>query len=182
MENPREEISNSDFKDRPSISKNFQVDSEVWFIMIHTYLKSIFENQKKDKNMKFLTLENLASSIGKNIVEKCADDRLGRYRSRQDIVKFIGIDVWTFIFGKNVTKIDSREDNKESYVFIDNDFRFLKRISPENESSKEYITFCMSFISLLIKSALESFSIDSEVNAESINNFVEFTFTITLKT
>lgn len=169
-----------ELKERPNISKNLQIDCELWFILIHTYLRSIFENPKKDKNLKILTLENLASSLGRNIVEKCADDKLSKYRARQDIVKFIGLDVWAFIFGKFVTKFDMRDEGKEIYIFIDSDFKFLKRVSTESETNKEYINLCLYFVCQLLKSCLESFSIDAEVTSE-IPNATDFAFIIAIK-
>jgi hypothetical protein len=170
----------TELKERQAISKNLQVDSEVWFTLIHTYLRSVYENQKKDKNLKILTLENLASSLGRNIVEKCADDKLSKYRSRSEIIKFIGLDVWNFIFGKYVTKIDVREDSKENFIFIDSDLKFLRRVANETESSKDYVNLCLYFVCQLLKSFLESFSIDAEVMSE-IPNATDFAFIITIK-
>jgi len=180
MENSKEDSGVIETKERNLISKNLQVDSEIWVLLVHSYLKSIFENTQKDKNVKNLALENLASDLGRNIVEKCVDDRLSRYKTRLDIIKFIGVDVWTFLFGKAVTKIDSRDEVRETYYFHDNDFKFFRRISTESETGKEYVQFCMTFISYLLRSALLAFSIESDINIES-TNYTEYTFIISIK-
>jgi len=159
--------------------KKRQVDSETWFLLIHEYLKQLFENPEKEKDLKFLRLESLASSIGRNVIERIADERLGKYRERSQIIRFIAVEVWTFLFGKMVTKVDYKEDG-DTFYFQDNDFKFLRRISSEEDSAKEYISFCMNFIGYLIKAALKTFRIETVVTGET-QNYADYTFMIQIK-
>ena len=159
--------------------KKRQVDSETWFILIHAYLRLLFEDIEKEKELKTLRIESLALSIGKNVVERCADEKIGRYRERKDIIKFIAVDVWTFLFGKMITRVDYKEEG-DTYHFQDNDFKFLRRISAEDDVAKEYISFCMNFIGHLLKSALKAFNIETIVTSET-QNYTDYTFMIQFK-
>jgi len=168
----------SQIKDRTEAKKR-TVDSETWFILIHAYLRLLFEDPEKEKELKTLRIESLAFSIGRNVIEKCADEKLGRYRERKDIIKFIAVDVWSFLFGKMVTRVDYKEEG-DTYYFQDNDFKFLRRISSEDDTAKEYISFCMNFIGHLLRSALKAFNIDTVVTGET-QNYSDYTFMIQFK-
>ena len=99
----------------------------------------IFEDER-ESTLKKLTIESVAKKLGKGIVEKCTDDRLNKYRSPVDIITFVGLDLWNFVFGHKVAKIENKgEDNKEIYTYFDYEFKFLKRVSPHDDRSKEYV-------------------------------------------
>ena len=93
-------------------------------------------------------------------------------------MKFIATDVWTFLFGKAATKIDNKEEN--IHIIYDSDFKFLRRIVPENDAGRDYVHFCGSFINNLLKSLFQAFSIETDIVSES-HNHVEYAFTISIK-
>ena len=165
-------------KPRTTAAKGLQVDSEAWFLMIHEYLRALFINPEKQRELKHLSIESLASSLGRNVVERCADDKAGKYREKKDIIRFIAVEVWSFLFGKMITRVDVKEEN--TYYFFDNDFKFLRRISPDDDVAKEYISFCMNFIGHLLRFAIKSFSYDCVVSGET-QNYTDYTFTIQFK-
>ena len=166
-------------KDRPALAKNLSVDSETWFLLMHGYLRQLFDNKEKEQEIKILRLESLASSLGRNVIERCADDKSGRYRERKDIIRFVAFDIWTYFFGRHVPKVNYKDEG-ETYFFEDNDFKFLKRIASEDPVSKEYISFCMKFICHLLKSVFKAFSIETLVTGET-QNYIDYIFTVQFK-
>jgi len=168
-----------DKKDKVILSKSLQVDSETWFFLIHEHLRSIFFNEKKDEDTKYADIEALASILGRNIIEICSDDKLAKYKATKDVLFFIGNEVWTYLFQKKISNIIVKEEGQELYLFIDEDFRFLRRISPEDDS-KEYVSFCTSFVARLLKSMLRTFLIEPEILAET-PDYIEYDFTIHIK-
>ncbi len=167
-------------KEKSTVSKGIQVDAETWFFVIHEYLRNLFENPDKDEDAKYAGIESLASVMGKNIIEACTDDRLVKYKSTRDILFFIGNEVWTYLFNKKISNIIAKEEGQELYLFIDEDFQFLRRLSPEDDRSKEYVSFCTSFIARLLKSMVRAFQIEPEILAET-PDYIEYDFTIHIK-
>jgi len=173
-DNPKEK------KDKVILSKSLQIDSEIWYFLIHEHLRSIFFNEKKDEETKYADIEALASIMGRNVIEVCSDDKLVKYKSTKDVLHFIGSEVWTYLFLKKISNIIGKEEGQELYLFIDEDFRFLRRIYPEDDISKEYVSFCTSFVARLLKSMLRTFLIEPEILAET-PDYIEYDFTIHIK-
>jgi hypothetical protein len=65
MESQKPETSTIIGKERPTNAKNLSIDSEIWFILMHTYLKTIFDDPNQDQTLKNLNAENLALTLGK---------------------------------------------------------------------------------------------------------------------
>jgi hypothetical protein len=165
-------------REKTPISKNLQIDSETWYLLMHEYLSGLFRNHQKNQQTKNAELEVFASIIGRNIAEICTDDKIAKYRLTKDIVNFIGIDIWNLLFTKRVTNIISKDD--EVYLLMDNNFHFMKRIPPDDEKAREYVSFCTVFVARLLKSILRTFLIETEILAET-PDYVEYNFTIKVK-
>ena len=71
-DNPKEK------KDKVILSKSLQIDSEIWYFLIHEHLRSIFFNEKKDEETKYADFEALSSIMGRNVIEICSDDKLAK--------------------------------------------------------------------------------------------------------
>lgn len=169
-----------DKKDKVILSKTLQVDAEIWYSLIHEHLRSIFFNEKKNEETKYAEIEALASLLGRNVIEVCSDDKLAKYKSTKEVLHFIGSEVWPYLFLKKISNIIGKEEGQELYLFIDEDFRFLRRISPEDDKSKEYVSFCTSFVARLLKAMLKAFLIEPEILAET-PDYIEYDFTIHIK-
>ena len=166
-------------REKTTISKSLQIDSEVWFALIHEFLQDLFQNPRKDQEEKLTALDTLAASIGRNAVEVCADDRLAKYWTTKDVLNFIAIDVWAFLFLRKISNIIAKE-SEEIYLLVDDDFQFLRRIYPSDDKSKEYVSFCTRFVACLLKAMLRAFLIESNIVAES-SDYIEYNFTIQIK-
>lgn len=159
------------------ISKNLQVESSGLYFMLHEYFTYIYESPK-ELNIKQEELKSVARLLARNIMERISEDQLGRLKDKVEVIKFLCKDFWTYLFGKIVDKLQT--DSKGTYRIIENEFKFLKRLPSSTDKAKEYISLCGKFFSELLKGALLTFSIESEVSLDTVN-YQEYSFTVKIK-
>mmetsp|Transcript_4327 Transcript_4327/g.4783 ORF Transcript_4327/g.4783 Transcript_4327/m.4783 type:complete len:195 (-) Transcript_4327:30-614(-) len=159
------------------ISKNLQVESSALYFMLHEYFTYISESPK-ELNIKQEELKSVARVLARNIMERISEDQLGRLKDKVEVMKFLCKDFWTYLFGKIVDKLQT--DSKGTYRIIENEFKFLKRLPATTDKAKEYISLCGKFFSELLKGALLTFNIESEVTLDTAN-YQEYSFTVKIK-
>lgn len=107
-------------------------------------------------------LEYIGYSTGYRVIERLTRD-WPRFKDELDTMKFICTDFWTLIYRKEIDNL--RTNHQGVYVLQDNGFRFLTRISNNNqflEHAPKYVAFTCG----LIRGSLANLGITSAVTAE----------------
>lgn len=108
-------------------------------------------------------LEALGLDVGARLIERHAMER-ERLEADLDVVKFICKDFWEAAFRKQVDVL--RTNHRGLYVLTDNDFRWLRCVSPAGGegSAEDYVVFPCG----LICGALSRLGMKCRVTAEIV--------------
>ena len=80
-----------------------------------------------------------------------------------DIMKFLGRDVWLFVFGKQISKLQT---NRKGTFLIDvEDIKFHHNLIHDKNGQEETLETILAFVSGMVKGVLGAFNVDCNVTA-----------------
>lgn len=74
-------------------------------------------------------IENVGVQLGRRIIDVMTKDQLNVHQTQLEIIKFICVSFWPYLFGKQVDNL--KTNNAGTFVLLDQNFKFLGRISSE---------------------------------------------------
>ena len=72
-------------------------------------------------------IENVGVLLGRRIIDNITKDLGSIHQTQTDIIKFICLSFWPYVFGKQIDKL--KPSGKNSFILQDFNFKFLGRIS-----------------------------------------------------
>jgi len=119
-----------------------------------------------ENKVKQTELEELGCRIGERISNHLLNNNNSRVKNLDETIIFLAKDVWTFIFGKKISKLQT--NRKGTYIFDTEDFKFLNGVFTEKNmtcESQANIELILAIVSGVIKGTLSAFNIECIVSA-----------------
>ena len=104
--------------------------------------------------------------IGERISNHLLNVNNSRVKDIDEIIIFLGKDVWSFIFGRKISKLQT--NRKGTYLIDSDDFKFLNGVFMEKNMTSESqanVELILSIISGIVKGTLSAFNIECIVSA-----------------
>jgi len=123
-------------------------------------------SKKLENKQKQSELEEMGCRIGERISNHLLNINNSRVKDIDEIIIFLGKDVWNFIFGRKISKLQT--NRKGTYLIDSDDFKFLngvfteKHMTPETQQNIELI---LAIVSGVVKGTLSAFNIECIVSA-----------------
>ena len=111
--------------------------------------------EKRKKETLHKDIEEVGRNIGRKTVDLISKDVLVKFTTQLDVIKFICTEFWKYMFSKPVDNL--RTNNSGTFIFNDDAFKLIARISNHDMESKEYkdkVQCYEVFVVGLIKGAL----------------------------
>ena len=74
-------------------------------------------------------IENIGVVLGRRIIDNITKELGSIHQTQTDIIKFICLSFWPYVFGKQIDKL--KPYSKNAFILQDFNFRFLGRISSQ---------------------------------------------------
>jgi hypothetical protein len=138
-------------------------DSMLHFLILESVsyiLKKNIENKQKISE-----IDELGSHLGERIANHLLNNNVSTSNKMEvdDIMKFLGRDVWLFVFGRQISKLQT---NRKGTFLIDcDDIKFHHCLIMEKNKIDETLENILSLICGIIKGALGAFNLECSVFA-----------------
>ena len=123
----------------------------------------------------------IGRTLGRKIIDLLVRDVQIKFQTQLDTMKFICTEFWKFTFSKPVDNL--RTNNQGTFIFTDEAFRFIARLSNNDHESKEYKQKAKcyeSFVAGLIKGALMNIGYESVPIVISVMTNAKLQLTVTV--
>lgn len=143
-----------------------QVPNISFSLLVYETIKYINSKNILPRD-KLIEIEEFGSRIGERIVNLLLNQTTGVKAKMEthDIIKFIGNQVWEFIFPKPISKISTNKN--DVYIFEINEINLFIPVVRDKEPTTEDMVladFLLNFLSGMIKGALQVFEVEALVN------------------
>jgi len=81
------------------------------------------------KEQLYQEIENVGVILGRRIIDNITKDLGSIQQTQTDIIKFICLSFWPYVFGKQIDKL--KPYSKNAFILQDFNFKFLGRISSQ---------------------------------------------------
>jgi len=119
-----------------------------------------------DMKQKLTEIEEIGSHLGERIANHLLNNFAVNTSTKlelDDIMKFLGRDVWLFLFGRQISKLQT---NRKGIFLIDcDDIKFHHNLIKDKNTNDEMLTNILCCVSSIIKGVLSAFNIESSVSA-----------------
>ena len=124
-------------------------------------------NKKIENKQKVYEIEGLGAHLGERIANHLLNNNNSTTSSAKmevdEIMKFLGRDVWLFLFGKQISKLQT---NRKGTFLIDCDeIKFHHLLITEKAGQEEILEIVLSFVAGVIKGVLSAFNVEGGVTA-----------------
>lgn len=124
-------------------------------------------NKKIENKQKIQEIEGLGAHLGERISNHLLNSNYNTTSSTKmevnEIMKFLGRDVWIFLFGKQISKLQT--NSKGTYLIDCDEIRFHHLLINEKLGCEEVLEFILQFVSGVIKGVISAFNLEGNVNA-----------------
>ncbi len=126
---------------------------------------SYIANKNLDSKQKFNEIEELGSHLGERIANHLLNNFTASSNTKmelEDIMKFLGRDVWLYLFGKQISKLQT---NRKGVFLIDcDDIKFHHNLIMEKNKHDEMLDYILSCVGGIVKGVLGAFNIECSVS------------------
>ena len=152
-----------------SIDRTNVYDSIFHMLTLET-INYILKKTNIDSKQKLIEIEEIGNHLGERIANHLQNNNslTGTNSSTKmevdDVMKFLGRDVWLFLFGKQIAKLQT---NRKGTFLIDvEELKFHHSlISEKTPLQEEILENILAFVSGIIKGVLGAFNIECNVTA-----------------
>ena len=138
----------------------------IFHFMIFETLNYIIKKENIEIKEKLLQIDELGCHLGERITNHLLNKNNMSTNTKMEvdeILKFLGRDVWLFIFNKQITKLQT---NRKGTFLIDCDeLKFHHSLITEKNGPTDILEHTLCLISGIIKGVLNTFNYESNVNA-----------------
>lgn len=100
-----------------NIERSNIVDSFFHFLVLET-VNYILKKENMDTKQKLLEIEDLGSHLGERITNFLLNNTVSNTKMEIDeIMKFLGRDVWIFLFGKQIAKLQTNRKGNLQFIY-----------------------------------------------------------------
>ncbi|KAJ6218107.1 hypothetical protein RDWZM_009264 [Blomia tropicalis] len=135
---------------------------DILLDFLHMEYVQLIDDLKGTDNNDVSRQENVGFEVGFRFIEKYTRE-WNRFKEELEIIKFICKEFWSAIFGKQADTL--RTNHQGIYVLIDNQFRFVLKLSDTQQFMNVIVKY-LAFSCGLIRGALANLGIISIVTAE----------------
>ncbi|KAH7642961.1 trafficking protein particle complex subunit Trs33 [Dermatophagoides farinae] len=136
---------------------------DILLDFLHMEFVSLFDEMNGEEKPNDLSRqESIGYQVGFRFIKKYTRE-WNRFKDELEIIKFICKEFWSAIFGKQADTL--RTNHQGIYVLIDNQFRFLKRMT-DSQQYMDQIGKYLAFSCGLIRGALFNLGIPSVVTTD----------------
>lgn len=148
-----------------NIERSNIYDSIFHFMVLET-MNYILKKDSLDIKQKISQIDEMGCHLGERITNHLLN-KINLSTSTKmevdEIMKFLGRDVWLFVFGKQIIKLQT---NRKGTFLIDCDeLKFHHSLITEKNGSSENLEHILCFICGIIKGVLGTFNYESNVTA-----------------
>ncbi len=160
-----------------SAGRDARLQSVAFDLMSHEMLEYFIEQPtppEKKSNIRCNpilpveeAIENFGFQCGQKILLLTSLTHRVLFKESIDYIKHIAIEVWPFIFRTNIDKVKTEYGGRHD-LYIQR-FDWISVLSNQDMASKEYqdkIALYLSYICGILRGALATMGLDSQVNAE----------------
>jgi hypothetical protein len=122
--------------------------------------------KKIENKQKIQEIEALGNHLGERIANHLLNNTINNSNTKMDfdeIMKFLGRDVWLFIFGKQIAKLQT---NRKGTFLIDcEEIKFHHTLMVDKLGSDSNLDLILTFVCGIIKGVLGAFNVDCIVTS-----------------
>jgi len=138
----------------------------IFHLMVLETMNYILKKENLEINLKISQIDEIGSHLGERITNHLLNKNNLSTSTKMEvdeIMKFLGRDVWLFLFSKQITKLQT---NRKGTFLIDCDeLKFHHCLISEKNNLNENIEIILSFICGIIKGVLGTFNHECNVTA-----------------
>ncbi len=138
----------------------------IFHLLVLETMNYILKKENLEINQKISQIDEIGSHLGERITNHLLNKNNLSTSTKMEvdeIMKFLGRDVWLFLFGKQITKLQT---NRKGTFLIDCDeLKFHHCLISEKNNLNENLEIILSFICGIIKGVLGTFNHECNVIA-----------------
>ncbi len=138
----------------------------IFHFMVLETMNYILKKENLEIKEKISQIDEIGSHLGERITNHLLNKNNLSSNTKMEvdeIMKFLGRDVWLFLFGKQITKLQT---NRKGTFLIDCDeLKFHHCLISDKSGPTDNLEHILSFICGIIKGVLGTFNHESNVNA-----------------
>ncbi|KAH9393367.1 PREDICTED: trafficking protein particle complex subunit 6B-like [Rhagoletis zephyria] len=135
---------------------------DILLDFLHMEFVSLMSKLNGENSTDVSRQENVGFQVGFRYIEKYTRE-WNRFKDELDIIKFVCKEFWSAIFGKQADTL--RTNHQGIYVLLDNQFRFILKISDSQQGLNSVAKY-LAFSCGLIRGALSNLGVNAVVTAE----------------
>ncbi len=147
-----------------NIERTYIYDSIFHMLVLETF-EYVFK-KNIDSKQKVNELDEIGTHLGERIANHLLNTNSSSTTTKMEIdeiMKFLGKDVWIFVFGKQISKLQT---NRKGTFLIDTDeIKFHHCLITDKNDQSEILEIVLAFVSGIIRGVLSTFNFDSNVVA-----------------
>ena len=147
-----------------NIDRSSILDSSFHIMALETINYII--NKNIETKAKISELEGLGSHLGERVANHLLNNNTTMSNvtkmEADEIMKFLGRDVWIFVFGRQISKLQT---NRKGIFLIDAEEIKFHQFLIMDKSGNDQLEIILSFVSGIIKGVVAAFNLDCIVTA-----------------
>ena len=117
----------------------------------------------------FKEIEDIGKDLGRKILDVLIRDVSVKFQTQLDCIKFVCTEFWKYTFSKQIDNL--RTNNSGTFIFVDDSFKFIGRVSNHDHESREYkekIKLYENFVVGLLKGALTNLGFEHALQVNAV--------------
>jgi hypothetical protein len=142
------------------------INDSIFHFLLLEAVNYILKKEGIEIKQKLVEIDELGSHFGERVANHLLNNNSVSTSTKMEvdeIMKFLGRDVWLFLFGRQIVKLQT---NRKGTFLIDCDeLKFHHVLISDKNSQSETLENVLAFVSGIIKGILGTFNFECNVNA-----------------